>query len=190
MVDYTAVLEAARHEGLRATPVLHIATATPIRMWGGVGNFETTADDELDPEEIYSGDGSWLSAPAMRTMLNGTADAGQLVFAATPLTRALLLDAGAGIIGARAYMGRVYLGKDWQPLAPVAWTWALIAGQPSVTCQGTNRTISLNVVSEFVDRSRTGTRYWTDAGHRARHPGDDLLSLRKRYNGVYRPKWN
>ena len=176
-------------EALRYSLLVRIGTATPLRIWGGIGDFVTDSDDELDPSATYLGVGILGNVPAMRQLIGGVAERLDFTFSGVDSETQAWLDSGSDIDGAEVNVGVVFFDDDWSTVAPTAWMWTGIADVASLNYANGKKTVTLSVVSEFFDRQRASLTMWTNAAHQALSPGDRFFDRIARMNLTTSAKW-
>jgi hypothetical protein len=186
----------SRREAPRFGLLLHIGTATAFRVGTFIGWLETTADDTLDPSQIYKGVGILTGLPALRQIVDGSAERLDFKFsAAAAVPQSWVDDPESDISGADVNVGLVFFGDDWSMLRqpdgspPVSWLWHGRADVASWVYEGGKESIALSCGSEFTDRGRAGMRFWTQASHQSRHPGDNFCKLVVGYTVTRMVKW-
>ncbi len=87
----------------------------------------------------------------------------------------------AGVIDVAINIGYVFFNPDWSLAGPAAWLWeGTIDSFHRKVGDGIADRRILSAVSGAATRKRAGRRYWSNAGHQSRHPGDlicDNMSL-------------
>ncbi len=181
---------AAAREFQSYVPLLRINTASPLRLAVGVGLFSTTAGDALDPSAIYRGVGMVGSLPGFRQLVGGTAEKLSIGLSGVDeVPHSYVDDDASDIIGAEVNIGLLYLDSAWQVIGDALWLWSGAVDQVTSEFSGGRETVTLSAGSEFVDRSRAAPRYWSDNGHRARHPSDTFCKMTSRYSEGTTIKW-
>ncbi len=176
-------------EAPRYALLLRIGTATPLRLWTAIGPFMTTADDDLDPSAIYRGVGILRAFDEINQIVDGTAERVNFTFARSLIPKSWIDEDDSDIEGAAVNVGIVFFDDAWQTVAPVAWFWDGIADVSASQYDDGKEQIVLSVGSADTDRARADYRYWTDASHKTRHPGDNFCKLVAGYNSLRVVKW-
>lgn len=180
----------SRREAPRYAFLLRINTGEPLRLWTGVGDVETDPDDDLDPSQVYAGIGILTGLPAIRQLVGGIAEQLTITMSGVDaIPQSYVDDDGSDIVGAEINIAIVFFDDDWQQVGPAGWIWSGTVGPVTSAYDDGVETVSLSVASEFLDRSRAAPRYWSDAGHRVRHPGDDMCSLMAALSAGVTIKW-
>lgn len=182
-----ADVEAAK-EKHRYSVLIYIDTATPVRIWTGVGDFETSAGDDLDPSATYRGIGLIGAIPALKQMIGGTAERLDIALSGVDSLTQGFMDDSSDIRGSHLSIGITFFDADWQAVSKVAWLWTGTVDVVTSSYQQLKRTITLSVGSEFIDRSRGMFTMWSNAAHQGRHPGDRFFE-RTSINNPYPLKW-
>lgn len=168
----------SRREAPRYAFLLRINTAKPLRLWTGVGDLETDRGDDLDPSQVYSGIGILTGLPAIRQLIGGIAEQLTITMSGVDaIPQSYVDDEDSDIVGAEINIGIVFFDDDWQQVGPSGWIWSGTVGPVTSEFGGGVETVSLSVASEFLDRSRASPRFWSNAGHQSRHPGDTMCQF-------------
>lgn len=161
-----------------------------LRTWTGFEAIETTADDVLDPSQLYTGAGLLTAMDPLSQLIGGVAERISVTFVGTDAQiRSYIDDEGTVIAGTPAYVGMVFFDDDWQSVDPVAWIWNGKADVVTSSYRDSVRKMSLSLGSEFVDRARAYLAYWTNAGHQKDHPGDLFCERVPLYSQTKSPVW-
>lgn len=160
--------------------ILFRLAAEPIAyVWSGHGPIEII--DDIDPDgAIYVGAGGLISVPALRQLVNGTADRLDFVLSGiTSDTLRLAREDAESVNGALALIGEVIFDEAWQ-IVSTGWLWRGYADVLTVDSQATGsgreRTIQLSVRSNDTFRSNPQPAYFTDQDQRRRSPTDAIFS--------------
>lgn len=162
--------------------ILFRLAADPIaRIWSGFGNLDVLPD-AVDPDGArYLGGGALLDVPALRMLVNGTADRLDFTLSGvSPYAQRLAHKDAASVKDALVLIGEQAFNSDWQISAPPAWVWrgyadALVIDSAD-SDQGRQRTIKLSVRSADARRSDPMFAYYTDPDQRRRSPTDAIFS--------------
>lgn len=143
------------------------------RFWGGVGYLRLDSLDDLDPSGLYTGSGILRELPPLRQITGGKAERIDIsVSDCVPDVMHLINDS---IIGATLYVGYVFFNDDWQIVGPAAWLWEGYIDVVRREQSADSRARVLSAVSGAATRGKAGRRYWSNAGHQSRHPGDKFF---------------
>jgi hypothetical protein len=162
--------------------ILFRLAADPIaRFWSGHGDLDVTAD-AVDPSGArYLGLGALLDVPALRTLINGTADRLDFTLGGVSgQTLRLAMEDAESVKDALVLIGEQSLDSNWQNLGAPEWVWRghadimVVAG--TSTDSGKQRTIKLSVRSADTFRSDPQPAYYTDQDQRRRSPTDTICS--------------
>jgi hypothetical protein len=161
--------------------ILFRLAADPIsRLWSGYGPLDIT--DSLDPGGArYHGVGALLNVPALKLLINGTADRieFQLSGVADETVRLAQEDVET-IKDALVLIGEQGFDADWQVDGPPVWLWRGFADVLFIDsadgANGRERTIRLSVRSADTFRANPLPSYYTDADQRRRSPTDAICS--------------
>ena len=177
-------------ESSRYAILIYIDTPESVRLWTGAGDFETTADDDLDPSAIYPGVGTLGEIPALRQLIGGTAERLNFAFSGVDLIpKSWVDDDGSPITNSLISLGIVFFDAAWQIIAPVAWLWEGQIDVPTSAMSFGVKTISLSALSGPADRARPSFKFWTNAAHQKDHPGDLFFERVSIYSIGTLPKW-
>lgn len=179
----------SRLEAPRYALFLRVGTTIPFYVWTGVGPYQASEDDDLAPNVVYSGAGILRSIPGLRQLMAGTAERLQFGFSGVDLKPVSWMNDDASILDAEINVGIVFFDQNWQAVAPIAWFWDGIADVVNSSYDALTKTINLSVVSGYADRQRAQLRYWTDANHQSRHPGDLFCQRVSIYSIGTESKW-
>lgn len=182
-VDPEQAAAMAAREAPPYSVLLRIATEAPLRLWTGIGDFPASADDDLEPSAIYDGAGVLTAMPALRQLIGGVAERLTFTFSGTDAVPSSYVNSPTSDIErAEIDIGLVFFDQDWQAVAPVGWLWSGRVSTASASRNAGVKSVSLSCVSGCADRTRAGLRYWTDASHQRRHPGDLVCDKVSRYS--------
>lgn len=146
-------------------------------LWTGYGEL-VTPPDTVDPAGArWIGAGALLSLPALKTLINGTAERVRFSLSGvSPETVRLANEDRATVRGAELRLGYVDFDANWQLVGPPVWEWLGIADAITIesanSSGGRTRTISLSVASADTLRSNPNLTFYTDADQRKRSPDD------------------
>lgn len=162
--------------------ILFRLAADPIaRFWSGHGYFDTQPDF-IDPEGArYVGLGALLDVPALRTLINGTADRLDFTLSGvTPQALRLAMEDAESVKDALVLIGEQSFDWAWQNPTPPEWVWRgfadILVIEGSGGDQGRQRTIKLSVRSADTFRSDPQPAYYTDQDQRRKSPTDAICS--------------
>lgn len=160
-------------------------TSPPVRLWLGFGNIEPGVNVYDPSGATYAGFGELREIPALRQLLNGTAE--RVEFILSGVSGEILSIASGDdsdeVKNKSAALGFGLMTEQWAMMGSVHWCANYIADVLSINQQpsdGLNpivRTISLSVGSRFTGRRRPSLSYLSDADQQARFPGDLFCSL-------------
>jgi hypothetical protein len=157
---------------MRQSILFRIATDPVTRVWSGVNSILIPADIVEPSPALYLGGGSLVNIPELDQVINGTAARLDItVSGVSAATLALAIEEAATVKGAKVHIGNVYFDDDWQ-IDDVEWIAVLRADTLTTARQGTTRSITLSIGTDFTDRSRAPVSFWTDADQRRRSPTD------------------
>jgi hypothetical protein len=166
---------------------LYLAMATPMLLWGGVGDMDLPEDLVLMSAMKAQGMGELVDIPPVQQLVNGLAE--RIDFTLSGVSANILALASGDapeVRGSPCSLGFMVFGSStdtvgaWQPLSPVSWMWDgvcdVVKGATGpVDEQGDRvRSVSLSVGSLFTARKRSSIAYWTDAEQRKRSPDDSF----------------
>lgn len=177
----------------RASLLALIKTPTPVRLWGGFGNYAAPDDDPLDPGGIFGplpGEGrpNIGSVPAMRQLVGGTAEALTTTFTGVEEIPQSWVDDGSAN-GYAMHIGLVFFNADQSQDGPIWWIRKYIISQARDDGDVSSTAVSLTVESACAYRARAGLRTLTPASHHLLHPTDNFLQRVLR-NGINNnPRW-
>lgn len=180
---------------IRRSVLMHIATATPVRAWTGVGEFEHPGDAVDATGGTYLGLGEMQDIPALQQLVNGVASRVDLSLSGVDDRIVALADADAADVRSKAVtLGLQFFGADWQPLGDTLWIWdgeADVIRTDSVSSPdfGRQRTITLSVGSLTTGRRRPVLSHFTRAQQRRRSSDDAFCDRTGLYSGDTELKW-
>jgi hypothetical protein len=179
----------SEREAPKHSVFIFVDAPIPLRIWTGFESIMTTADDDLDPSQIYIGAGLLTSLDPLSQLIGGIAERISIGLVGTdPQIRAYIDDEDSGLEGSRAYVGIAFFDDNWKA-ERVGWVWPGKADVIKSSYRDGVRRIGLSLGSEFVDRARAYLLYWTNAGHQKDHPGDLFCERVPIYSQVYSPVW-
>lgn len=182
-------LEMAKREAPRYSLFLKIGTTDPVYLWTGIGPYQASSDDDIAPNAVFNGAGILRSIPGLKQLMSGTADRVQFSFSGVDLKPVSWMSTDGSILNAEVNVGIVFFDTNWQAVAPIAWFWDGTSDVVSSSYDALTKTINLSVVSGYADRQRSDFRYWTDASHQSRHPGDLFCQRTAIYSIGTESKW-
>lgn len=157
---------------MRQSVLFRIAADPVARLWSGVGDLIIPPDIVEPSPATYLGGGALVNIPELDQVINGTASRIDItVSGVSSDTLAFALEEAASVRGAKVHIGNVYFDDDWQ-IDDVEWIAVLRADTLTTSRQGTTRSITLSIGTDFTDRSRAPVSFWTDADQRRRSPTD------------------
>lgn len=157
---------------MRQSVLFRIATDPVARVWSGVNSIIIPTDIVEPTPTTYLGGGALVNIPDLDQVINGTASRIDItVSGVSTATLALAIEEAASVKGAKVHIGNVYFDDDWQ-ITDVEWIAVLRADTLTTARQGTTRSITLSIGTDFTDRSRAPVAFWTDADQRRRSPTD------------------
>jgi len=120
----------------------------------------------------YLGGGQLVNIPELEQVINGTASRLDItVSGVSTETVKFAIEEAASIKGAKVHIGNVYFDADWQ-IDDVEWIGVLRADTLTTARQGTTRSITLSIGTDYTDRSRAPVAFFTDSDQRRRSPTD------------------
>lgn len=180
---------------IRRSVLMHIATATPVRAWTGVGPFEHPGDAVDATGGTYLGLGEMQDIPALQQLVNGVASRIELSLSGVDDRIVALADADAADVRSKIVtLGLQFFGADWQPLGDTLWIWdgeADVIRTDSVSSPdfGRQRTVTLSVGSLTTGRRRPVLSHFTRAQQRRRSPTDAFCDRTGLYSNDTELKW-
>lgn len=154
--------------------LIRIATTTPTRFWTGFGPLKLDVADDLDPASTFNGAGVMKTMPSLRQITDGKAERVDFeFFASHPQVVAMVAQ---GIEDVDINVGYVFFNPDWSLAGPAAWLWSGVLDAPRRRQAGLSDRRILSAYSGTASRRRAGRKYWTNAGHLSRHPGDTICA--------------
>lgn len=165
----------------RRSYVFRLASDPVCYLWTGFADLDTPADDVDVTGATWRGAGEILSIPALKALINGTAERVRFsVSGVSAETVRLATDDRDSVYGAELRLGWVEFDEDWQLAGEIHWDWLGIADVITVESaeseNGRQRTISLSVASSDTLRSNPNLTFYTDADQRKRSPDDDFCN--------------
>lgn len=162
--------------------ILFRLAADPIaRLWSGHGNLDVEPD-LIDPGGArYRGAGALLDVPALKQLVNGTADRLDfLLSGVNAYTLRLAQEDSDSVRDALVLIGEQDFDANWQNAGPVRWVWRGFADILITDSQdapvGRQRTIRLSVRSADTFRSNPQPAFYTDQEQRRRSSDDAICS--------------
>lgn len=162
--------------------ILFRLAADPIaRFWSGHGNLDVSGG-LIDPLGArYIGAGALLDVPALKTLINGTADRLDFTISGvTPQALRLAHEDADSVKGALVLIGEQGFDADWQNDGPPLWVWQgyadILITNSQETPQGRQRTVQMSVRSADTFRSNANPAFYTDQDQRRRSPTDAIFS--------------
>ncbi|WP_416192951.1 hypothetical protein [Nitrobacter sp. TKz-YC01] len=192
-------LAALARNSARIGVFFRLETDPVVRLWLGVGPFETTQPDVLDGTGAkYNGFGEVGSVPALKQMVNGAAQ--RVEFTISGVTGDILQIASGGdaqqVKGKRVSVGFAVMDDNWSLLGPIKWiqnyTADYLAIQqvaPTEVGQLTVRTVTLSAGTLMTGRRRPGLAYFTNQDQRARYPTDYFCERTPLYANGFNKTW-
>lgn len=162
---------AAARAPRRSLLMLIVGDGFTLRYWGGVGFLALDAADDLDPSGRYTGAGIMNDLPPIRQITGGKAERVDITVAAT---NTVVSSQVTNVRDCLLYIGYVFFNDDWQIVGPAAWLWQGAIDVIRRDSSAESRTWTISAVSGAATRGKAGRRYWSNAGHQSRHPGDDF----------------
>lgn len=162
---------------IRRSWIVRIGSEPVCRLWTGLGHLDTPAD-YVDPAGArWSGAAELISIPALRSVINGTAERIEFTLSGVSGETLRLAQADVATIRmAECRIGRVAFDDAWQIIGGIAWEWIGIADAIRVQGRsneaGRERSIALMVGSADTFRANPNFTYWTDASQRLRSSDD------------------
>lgn len=157
---------------MKQSVLFRIAADPVVRLWGGVGDLIIPADIVETSPATYLGGGALVNIPELEQVINGTASRLDItVSGVSAATLALAIEEAESVKGAKVHIGNVYFDADWQ-IDDVEWIAVLRADFLTTARQGTTRSITLSISTDYTDRSRAPVSFWTDSDQRRRSPTD------------------
>lgn len=184
-----------RSESAHMAYFVRVGTNPVARFASCPFRFTMPSDDDVDPDEVYYGNGRLLSVPPVQGVTGTEVVRSEFRFAVTDETMAWVRDGTKLIIGAEIDFAIMYFNHDpvtgYSPAGPVLWMTQLTAdvatyqsdpetGQESIVVSGQS--------GGAGDRSPMAD-YWTQPEHLARYPGDIFLDHVSRLNALTTEKW-
>lgn len=194
-----AELAALSSNSVRVGVFFRLETDPVVRLWLGVGPFETTQPDVLDAAGAsYNGFGEISDIPELSQLINGTAE--RVEFTISGVSGHILKIASGGdaqqVKGKRASVGFAIFDSDWQLLGPIKWIRTYVCDflsiQQALTddpAQPIVRTITLSCGSLLTARRRPSLSYFTNQDQQARHPGDSFCERTPVYANQFNKEW-
>ncbi|WP_066795032.1 hypothetical protein [Sphingomonas soli] len=162
--------------------ILFRLAADPIAwIWSGHGDLPVEAD-AIDPGgATYVGAGALLDIPALKQLVNGTADRLDFVLSGVSgYTLRLAQEDAASIPNALVLIGEQDFDADWQNDGPPRWVWRgfadILVTESQDVPNGRQRTIRLSVRSADTFRSNPQPAFYTDQDVRRKSPSDAIAS--------------
>ena len=157
---------------------LRVGSATPLRVWSGVGDYPVAADAVETIASTYLGLGALAGLPALSGLINGVAERVEFTLSGIS-AQALSMadDESVDIRGSQANIGLTFLGADWQPIGGMGWLWQgqadVVRPSRRASADGqVTRSVSLSVGSAFTGRRRAALSYWSNNDQQMRSPTD------------------
>ena len=166
---------------LREVFLVRIEAPNPVYVWSGVGDLDVPGD-ALAPAATYSGMGELIDIPAVKQLINGTADRYPFgVSGVSPAIQALATSEADEVNGAVVRIGSLPLDRMNQIAGPVDWEFEGVADVVSIDNASDEsgarvRSVSLSVAAGDTGRSRAELASFTDADQRQRSPDDAIFS--------------
>ncbi len=164
----------------RRSLIFRLACDPVSRLWSGAGDLDLPPNDRDAETERYRGAGELLAIPALKQLLNGTAERYDIsVSGVSTETLRYLHEDRESVKNAAVDIGWVLFDDAWQ-VDEIIWRWRGTADVPSVESveieNGRQRTITLSVRQNDTFRSNPQPAYWTDQDQRRRSPTDAIFS--------------
>jgi len=164
------------------------ATDPVARVCSGVNPVLIPADAiETTANAKYLGGGKLVDLPDLDQLINGTAARIDVtVSGVSAATLALFSGESDSLQGCTVDVGIAYQDDAWQ-ITSVEWVGQLRCDTPSIQDQagqsgGRTRSISLSLGTDFTDRSRAPSAFFTDSDQRRRSPDDQIFDHVANYN--------
>lgn len=160
----------------RRTILFRLECDPVLRIHSGFAPLRVPANDREASVQIYTGAGWLLDAPAIKQVINGSAERYDFALSGVPAeTLRFLLEDKESVSGAFLDIGWAIHDSDWQ-ITDIEWRARFIADVPSVdsaaTENGRERTIKLSVRQADTSRANPQLAYWTHAEQTRLHLGD------------------
>jgi hypothetical protein len=169
----------------------------PVRLWLGFGDIEPGINVLDLSGATYSGFGQLQNIPAIKQLLNGTAE--RVGFTLSGVSGDLLTiasgDDSDAVKGKATAVGFALMGATWALIGPVHWCAFYVADfistdqQPGDATSPIVRTITLSCGTRFTGRRRPSFAYFSNQDQQARFPGDKFCSLTPQYAHGFNKNW-
>jgi len=172
---------ASKTSGRRYAIFFRLASATPIRLWSGFGDFPMPEDAvETTDGAIYKGLSELPNLPAIDALVNGRASRLDFTLSAPDPDGSLRDAADSDAVAVRfkaVRLGLWPLGADWAPVGPMRWIWRGTADQTRLNHNRADplqpvTAMTLSVSSLFAGRRQQKASFWTPEDQALDAPND------------------
>lgn len=173
-----------------------IRLATDLRLWLGLGSIRPGVN-ALDAEgATYAG--QIVNLPAMKQLINGTADRAEISLSGADNRILALANSAAAVQGKTCDVGFALMGHDWALLGAVHWCQRYFGDFLRMTVtpasepgQQTVKTAALSIRSQMTGRRRRGLSYFTNQDQQApgRSPTDRMCERTPQYSQIGNKTW-
>jgi len=158
--------------------LVRVATVPPVRLATGAGDFPLVRNAFDADGVVYTGNGRLLTMPAVKQLINVTAEEIPLSLSGvTPDLRDLFATEAPAAIGAEVRVGWVILGPSWEQVGPVRWVRraTIVKATAENTASGGKRSRTLSVVCSTLAAGRRVAGYgtWTSQDQQSRAGSED-----------------
>lgn len=165
----------------RHSYVFRMAVTPTLYIWTGHGQLITPADS-VDPSgATWEGGGHVISVPALKLLLNGSADRIEIRLSGINADILRLVEEDRPEVqDAQVLIGRVVFDDNWQVSGVIIWEWRGVADSMTVasanTDRGRERYLSLSIRSGDTTRSNPQPAFFTAADQQRRSADDQFFS--------------